>query len=49
VPKPFLKSAAAAAAAFMALRSRFLHLARLFLNHTCNIEHNKSRFSDLSL
>lgn len=35
-PKPFLKSAAAAAAAFMALRSRFLHFARRFLNHTCN-------------
>ena len=34
VPKPFLKSAAATAAAFMAFRSRFLHLARRFLNHT---------------
>lgn len=34
VPKPFLKSAAATAAAFIALRSRLRHLARRFLNHT---------------
>lgn len=34
VPKPFLKSAAATAAAFIAFRSRLRHLARRFLNHT---------------
>lgn len=37
-PKPFLKSTAAAAAAFIAFRSRFRHLARRFLNHTCELE-----------
>lgn len=35
VPKPFLKSAAATAAAFIALRSRLRHFARRFLNQTC--------------
>lgn len=34
VPKPFLKSAAATAAAFIALRSRLRHFARRFLNQT---------------
>lgn len=34
VPKPFLKSAAATAAAFIAFRSRLRHFARRFLNHT---------------
>lgn len=38
VPKPFLKSAAATAAAFIAFRSRLRHFARRFLNHTCLIE-----------
>lgn len=33
-PKPFLKSAAATAAAFIALRSRLRHFARRFLNQT---------------
>lgn len=41
VPKPFLKSAAATAAAFIALRSRFRHLARRFLNQTCNTDKEK--------
>lgn len=34
VPNPFLKSAAATAAAFIALRSRLRHFARRFLNQT---------------
>lgn len=36
-PKPFLKSAAATAAAFIAFRSRLRHFARRFLNQTWKI------------
>lgn len=49
-PKPFLKSTAAAAAAFIAFRSRFRHLARRFLNHTCELERkNKIKILILNL
>lgn len=41
VPKPFLKSAAATAAAFIALRSRLRHFARRFLNQTCHRQRKK--------
>lgn len=44
VPKPFLKSAAATAAAFIALRSRLRHFARRFLNQTCSpMEENREK------
>lgn len=46
VPKPFLKSAAATAAAFIALRSRLRHFARRFLNHTCSYWKSIEMFSN---
>lgn len=49
VPKPFLKSAAATAAAFIALRSRFRHFARRFLNQTFEVKKIYNILSDVYL